>query len=392
MRVMIWMFLSLIAISEPRAQSSLESVLTQIEANSGRLKEGYRELEAKSLDARIGLAPMNPSVTFEHLYGSPSRAGTQTELTVVQALDFPTAYAHRSKLALVRNDKVSLVFSALRQDVLLDASLAHIELVHLNRVAQLLADRKRLTEQWMSRMQARVDQGESGQIELNRARLRLIQVNAVIQDNERMRADRLRVLVEMNGGYLLEVPDTEHAPFEDVPEHEVLMADILARDPVKASLEYAVVVARIRVDLMRSLTLPKFQVGYKYQSVPGGVFNGVHLGLSIPLWENRNRVATERALTRVDEQRLTNHLHEQEAEIATAYDKYVGLRSTLAEYESLLASIGTVDRLDRLMQAGQISGLEYFLEFDAHMDAELERLRIEKEAHLAQAALLKHRL
>lgn len=392
MRVVIWMILSLSAIAESGAQSTLESVLTHIEANSGRLKAGVRDLEAKSMEYRTGLTPANPFVTFEHMYGSPRRAGNQTDLTVIQPFDFPTAYAHRAQMAAAQRDNASRTLAALRQDLLLDAKSTHIELVHLNRVAKLLAVHKRHAEQWLNRMRSRADQGEIGQLELNRARLRLVQVDAVIQETERMRADRLRALIEMNGGNPLDVPDDEHAPFRTIPELVTLLAEILSSDPVKASLDGAVELARIRVDLMRSMALPKFEVGYRYSSLLGDVHNGVHLGVSIPLWENRGRVATERAARRVQEQRLTNHLHEKEAEVTTVYERYVGLRSILAEYDALMKSVNTLDRLDRMLQAGQLSGLEYFYEIDAHMNAEIERLRIEKEAHIAQAVLLKHRL
>jgi outer membrane protein, heavy metal efflux system len=50
------------------------------------------------------------------------------------------------------------------------------------------------------------------------------------------------------------------------------------------------VIGQQMVEVSKALNLPKFETGYHYQAMLGQRFNGLHLGLTIPLWENKNKV------------------------------------------------------------------------------------------------------
>ena len=43
------------------------------------------------------------------------------------------------------------------------------------------------------------------------------------------------------------------------------------------------------------MTFPKMELGYHYQEFIGQKFNGLHTGISIPLWQNKNTVKQKKA-------------------------------------------------------------------------------------------------
>ncbi len=54
------------------------------------------------MEAQTGKYLANPSVEFESLWGGAERI-RNSELTVMQAFDFPSAYASRNKIAKLRS-------------------------------------------------------------------------------------------------------------------------------------------------------------------------------------------------------------------------------------------------------------------------------------------------
>ena len=77
------------------AQRSIDEVLRQVE-NASRELEAQRQLTAaQKQDAATGKYMANPTVEMEKMWGAAG-AGQNTELAVVQTIDFPTVYGSRT--------------------------------------------------------------------------------------------------------------------------------------------------------------------------------------------------------------------------------------------------------------------------------------------------------
>ena len=79
-------------------------VLEQVEQNNRRLQAARELMKAEVLEAKAGNNLGNPEVNYAHLFNSERGSQQQSELTVVQGFDFPTAYAARSKAARLQGD------------------------------------------------------------------------------------------------------------------------------------------------------------------------------------------------------------------------------------------------------------------------------------------------
>ena len=82
-------------------QRSVDDVLREVEAASKELKAQRELTAAQKMEAQTGKYLANPSVEFESLWGGAERI-RNSELTVMQAFDFPSAYASRNKIAKLR--------------------------------------------------------------------------------------------------------------------------------------------------------------------------------------------------------------------------------------------------------------------------------------------------
>ena len=72
-------------------------VLEQVEQNNRRLQAARELMKAEVLEAKAGNNLANPEVNYAHLFNSERGSQQQSELTVVQGFDFPTAYVARGK-------------------------------------------------------------------------------------------------------------------------------------------------------------------------------------------------------------------------------------------------------------------------------------------------------
>ena len=140
------------------------------------------------------------------------------------------------------------------------------------------------------------------------------------------------------------------------------------------------------------MALPKLETGYRYQSILGQTFNGIHLGLTIPLWENKNRVKAEQASLIFSDLNLEDHKNEHYYDLMQKYEKQENLKITLAEYDSLFSSSNQIDLLDKSLSIGQISTIEYFMEMTYYYNALNNYLKTEMEYQKALAELYKYKL
>lgn len=374
------------------AQSTIDSVLSSIEKNNKTIQANVQFWEAKTLEYQTGLTPYNPKVDYDYLNGSPVGAGNQTDFAVTQSFDFPTAYSKKKQLSNEQIEQADFQIIAARQSVLLEAKLICIELVYRNKFQKELTKRKESTEKWLTAFQTKLGKGEGNILDVNKAKLQLIEINASFQENLSAINQLNQKLTELNGGIVLEFTDTIYSPLPSVPTFDSLESEIEANDPVRKYLEQEKAIGQKEVELSKAMSLPKLETGYHYQAILGQRFNGIHFGLTIPLWENKNRIKAQQANLVFNDFNLQDHLNEHYYDIKQKYEKQSNLRITLTEYETLFASLNNVELLDKSLSLGQISTIEYFMEMTYYYDALDNYLKTEKEYYQTIAELYKYQL
>lgn len=373
-------------------QESIDSVLVNIEKNNKTLIANTKYWEAKNLEYQTGLTPGNPKVEYDYLFGTPSNAGNQTDFIVTQPFDFPTVYIKKKQLSNEQMKQAEFQLNANRQEILLQVKLICLELIYRNKLNAELTIRKQNTEKWLSAFQKSLEKGQGNIMDVNKAKLQLIEINAAFQENTSVRNQLNQKLTELNGGISIEFSDTAYSTIAIIQDFETLEAEIEAKDPTRKYLEQESVIGKGEVALSKALTLPKIEAGYHYQAILGQRFNGVHFGLTIPLWENKNTVKTKQAELMVNEANLQDHINEHYYHIKQQYEQMTNLKITLDEYQTLFSSLNNVELLDKSLLLGQISAIEYFMEMTYYYEALKNYLKTEMEYNKVVAELYKYQL
>lgn len=375
------------------AQSGVDEVLKNVEANNKSLQANRKLVEAEQLDARSGNYPVNPTAEFEKMWGNRNNPGSEYALTVKQSLDFPGTYSNRKKLANLKEGAISYKYDVFRQELLLSAQLSCLEVIFLRQQQLLLQEQLNNAQQLADAYRLRFEQGDINQLELNKVQLELLDIRNRFLLNKSALTARLEQLRNLNGGESIVFEDTEYPENSLHLSMEQLQEDYFQSDPVIKNLEEEEAIAREEIKLNRSLSLPKIDLGYKRSSSGKHVSsNGFMAGLSIPLFEHKNSVKKAKAQAEFATVSIEEEKQNINTSIVQLYNQLQTLKSSREDYSELLKSQRNIELLNKALEAGQLSIIDYFTELTTYYECRQRYLEIDYEYHTTIARLFRYQL
>ena len=355
--------------------SPYDGVLGAVEANN------------RALEANTGKYLENPSVNYERMWGKGG--AKNNEWTVAQPFDFPAVYFNKNKLARLRGVQFGHEYAAFRRGILLQAKELCIEIIYLRRQQALFDEQLSNAERLSAAYDRQFETGQVNVIERNRVEIELVDARTAARLNASDLASAEERLRNLNGGLAVDFTATEYPVLAPLASFDAFVEEYLAASPDLRLGESAVEVARRDISLSRAQSLPKFEVGYRYEGSVGGRdgFNGFEVGLTVPLFENKNTVKRARAEARYAEAQLESDRLDARTVVRQLYDREAVLAGSMARYAEILASQKTVDYLNRALDAGQMPVTDYFVELTTFYDNQLSYLQLERDYHLVRAQL-----
>lgn len=374
------------------AQSGVDSVLQQVEANNKFLKSNKKYGEAKAAEFKTGLTPYDPQVEYDYLFGSPVAAGNQRDFSVTQRFDFPSVYKRKRELSGLQINQTQLQQKVYRQDILLEAKLLTLQIIHLNKKGLELSRRQANTQQLVSDFQKKLDKGDAIILDVNKARLQLLNITNELALNRNQIEVATTKLTELNGGQPIQVTDTLYPALPALPEFEELDSLIEAADPIlKVYLQEKDIMQK-QISVQKAMNLPKFEAGYHAQGILGQSYKGIHAGIIIPLWENKNKLKAAQANLDYATENIQAHVTEHRYENKAYYDLVAVRLKAMQEYKALLATLNNTPLLNKALRLGQITIIQYFYDESFYFSALDKYLEMEWEYQQAVARLFKFRL
>lgn len=364
-----------------------ESLMKMVLEHNRSLKVAREASQTAILRAGTGNTPTDPEVEIGYLFGEPSAIGHKLNVMVKQEVDFPTSYAHRSKLRKIRSSRAELEYLLVRQEILSETKILWLERVHLNQLSLLLEERLGRAESIQTHVKAMVDAGELGPMEYSQANLMLASIEGEYEEVEAKLKNNQLALEQMAGGAQVDIPDTLY------PEPAYLNADSLlsAYRTGPGTLLYQ----QNREEKMReknlaqSQHLPKLSAGYFSEAVTAEAFRGFTVGISLPLWENTRTVKTAQSALIQSESELDLYLFEKEKDVLQKFNELENLNTRVKKLEEALGSAKTLKLLTIAMESGEISLTEYFYTSDFYFRNQQLLLRYKRDMLALEADLMK---
>lgn len=84
--------------------------------------------------------------------------------------------------------------------------------------------------------------------------------------------------------------------------------------------------------------------------------------MTLPLWENKNLVKTQKAQLVYSDHQITEHRTKHYFENKQLYKEYLLWQQTFIEYPRILSTANNELLLNKALQAGELSLIEYLME------------------------------
>ncbi len=375
------------------AQTSIEEVLRSVEANNKELQANRQMVTAQKLEAKLDNNLPDPSVSYTHQYGNKEGMGIQGELVASQSFDFPTVYVQKNKLSKAKGEGFDRQSAEIRQQILLQAKEVCLDLVLLNQQKNLLDIRRQNAEQLSALYETRLQNGDANVLEVNKINLELLNAKNEARMNEAARMAKLHELAMLNGGIEINFTDTAYLPVENPLSFVDLKQEAIPANRQLLSLQSEKAAALRQLSVSKSLNLPGFELGYRLNTATGGErFNGFLVGISIPLFSNRNHVKQAKAQSLYTDLQLESATATIESDLLRLYNQSVALKTSIDEYSEVLKSQNNLALLNKAIQAGQISMIEYFVDVTMLYQSMQNHMQLQNEYQKVMAQLYKFKL
>lgn len=345
-----------------------ESILESVEKNNISLRTLRNQLDVQLMENKTDLTLENPQVAFDYCWGSPSEVGKKRNLTVTQTLDFSKISGRQRAVANTKSNLLALQYEMSRREVLKQAEVLCVKLAHnkrmLNHYNALLADTKRLSETTKRMMES----GTISSLEHNRALLAYMQASGECKNLALERENLLAELSLMNGGEPLffEGQPCANGSFEK--NFDTLFAQLSQNHPQLLMADEEVHLGEKTLSMARVQNIPDLTAGYTGEWTDADRYNGFTLGISLPLWQQKNKVKHASMARQAAEANRQDLQLQKRNELKAIYDRALMQQSVWEEYQSILSAYQGGELLDKAFNAGQINVVDYLSSRSTYYD------------------------
>lgn len=344
-------------------------------------------MEAGKLGAATGNTPPDPVVEMGWLSGFPETVGNRRDFRVSQEFEFPTTYFRLADVREIRQGQAVLMYDITRQHILTESRKLMIERIHLNRLRLLLSRRMEQTGKLKEHYRIMLESGEIGKLSLSQVNL---QLSALSADLEKVQSE-----IRMNSGRIQEITGGEgfsitagQFPVYDIPDRGAL-EQAYAASPEATLYEREISLKKKQKQVAVSKALPDLSAGYFSETVIDEGFRGISLGISVPLWFNRNKVQLAKAEISVAEAEDARYQVQQQAALERNLERRNSLMVQVDELEQVLSEVDDQELLGQALELGEISLSEYIFSTEFYLQNVRRLMEYERDLKLVEAEILR---
>jgi outer membrane protein, heavy metal efflux system len=387
MRQIILMIAMMLFCSGLYAQNTLENLLAAIVHNNTTLAALRKDVDAGKIANKTGIYPQNPETEFSHLWGTPAAMGIRNDFSIRQTFDFPTAYSYKHQIAGLKNQQAELEYRRQLIAIKLEAALACADLVYTGALQSELRNRFNHATQIALAYHSKFEAGETNVLEYNKAQLNLLNATRELERIDLENSMLLAKLIRLNGGIPIEFNEVRFVEQPIVSDFDQWYALAEKGNPVLQWLIQEISIMQKDVKLQSALTLPRLGVGYMSEKVAGENFQGLTLGFTIPLWEQKNTIRYARAKTVALQSAEADARIQFYQEMQALHARVIGLQKSAAQYRSGLKFFNNTELLKKALDKGEISLIVYMAELSVYYESVDQMLTLERDLNQAVAQL-----
>lgn len=388
MRKILFLCMMILNMTISANNDEINRILVSIEQNNGNLKALRIEADARIAGNREEMMPDDPEAEFAYLWGSPHEIGKRQDVNVSQGFDIPLITGMKKKVVSRENELVELNHQSERTHLLLEAKKLCIELIYNNALREQQNKQLQCVEHVADAYRKQYEKGNIGILAYNNVQLYLTEIKHEVS---RMGIEQKRILSELkrlNGGIAVELTGTQYDLRPLPADFEQWFGQMEQKNPM---LKYAYEESELntyRIKVAKKANLPRFSVGYLIENVVGERYQGVTLGISVPLWRNSQRLQQAKSEAKASEMHAATMRQEFYDAFRAIYQQAQGLQQLILDYHTSMRLYDNTELLEKALDLGNISIMDYISKKKLYYERITKVLEAERDYELLYAELM----
>lgn len=354
------------------AQTSVEEILRLVDQNNTALKAAADKTEAAKQEAMMETSLDDPEIGFDYLWGKPGMIGKRKDVNVNQTFDLATVFGYRKRLANSQKELLELELQQKRVETRLEAMDLLAQITYYNQALAIYDERLQQEKQLADSYEKRLAAGDANKLEANRARLSLADVEA---DAAKFHTERDILMLQLQtlcGGAEVSYNGTDYLALNIAPE-------VSLKALQEAQNNQQQLVAEHELKTTKAQSMPSLSAGYMAELTDDEKWNGVTIGLSIPLWNNRHNLKRARLQVESARSEAVDAAYQLEQAAAAQRLRTERYRDIAQKMQQKLANASSTALLRKALDEGEISLVEYTIENSDLFDLRIKALEAERD-------------
>ena len=366
---------------------TIDDVLTQVKQNNTQLKAAGARLDAdqKSLKSSNNLP--DPEVGGAYLFGK-GPLDDKWEIGISQQVEWPGVYSARSNAADALISALQHGYSAEQLEVLNQARSLCIDIVGYNNLIQfnqgVLNNLNRLFDTYNKALA----HGEVSIIDVNKLKIERLLMQQKIDEATSLRTAAVEQLKGINGGIDIAGAESINTyaplPLLSLEQH---LTQARSSSPLLAKQNALVAAQSKNATATARQSLPSLSLGYRHVCEMGDHFNGISMGVSLPVFSNRGKKSAARASVFAAEIDASFTQNTIESNIITCHQRATALKNQIGVYDNALTSTDNIAVLNKALNGGEMSLLNYLQELRYFVEAQAVMLSLQNDYNKTLAQL-----
>lgn len=362
------------------AQVSVDEILLLVEQNNTTLKAASDKTEAAKQEVMMETSLEDPEIGFDYLWGKPGMIGKRKDINVNQTFDLATVFGYRKRLAKSQKELLELELQQKQLETRLEAMDLLVQITYYNQALAIYEERLQQEKQLAASYEKRLAVGDANKLEANRARLSLVEIES---ETEKVKMERDLLMLQLQtlcGGMEIIYNNTDYNAI-NVASNMSLKA---LQDAQNSQQER---VAENDLKTARAQSMPSITAGYMAELTDDEKWNGVTIGVSIPLWSNRHNMKRARLSLQSARSEAADASYKLEQFAASQRLRTERYHAIAQKMQQKLANASSTTLLRKALDEGEISLVEYTIESSDLFDLRVKTLEAERDFQQAKLLL-----
>jgi hypothetical protein len=361
-----------------------DSLLKSIEVNNPMIKASVKWLESEKIRSRTGIYPDNPDVSYNYLWGSPDAIGNQHELEITQRFRFPGYYLTRSSLQNLEFVQSEILVKKIINETLFKARNEIVTLIWLTKKEATLNKKLNESSDLLAMMQQGFERKEFSKPAFDKVRIYYLNNQTEMAKLKSEIVVHREILQQLNGGIPVKFILSDYPIAKEIQPFDSLQVKLMRFNPDIRIANLSMDLSGEKVKLENMNRLPKFEAGYKGETILNQKLQGIHTGVSIPLWENKNKVKQAKIEETWSQLSYDQIVSEITSNLKAVYSDAQSVLQNFMNIREIAADPSLSESTLLLLKAGEISFPEYLTEVQLIFENQLNFLEAERDYFILQ--------